>query len=74
VSEEEKREEKKEAVAVCLTCSNEWVVRDPAVRKKRKCPICGKYPVKLKGEITPPSVPVPPAPGAVVIVEETGED
>jgi hypothetical protein len=44
------------------------------VKKKRKCPFYGKYRVKLKSEITPPSVSVPPAPGAVVIVEETGED
>lgn len=40
-----------EAKAVCLSCSNEWTVRDPGVKKKRKCPVCGKYRIKLKSEI-----------------------
>lgn len=37
-------------VAVCLSCGNEWVVRT-AGRKKRKCPVCGRYRVKMKSQI-----------------------
>lgn len=37
-------------VAVCLSCGNEWVVRT-AGRKKRKCPVCGRYRVKMKSEM-----------------------
>ncbi len=47
----EKKEENLETIAVCLACSNEWTVRDPGVKKKRKCPICGKYRIKLKSEL-----------------------
>lgn len=43
--------ENPEKIAVCLACGNEWEVRDPGVKKKRKCPICGKYRVKLKSDI-----------------------
>jgi hypothetical protein len=45
-----KKEENFEAMAVCLSCSNEWAVRDPSVKKKRKCLICGKYRIKLKSD------------------------
>lgn len=42
-------------VAVCLSCGNEWVVRTPnnpdGKRKKRKCPVCGKYRIRMKSEL-----------------------
>lgn len=41
-----------EKIAVCLSCGNEWEVRT-AGAKKRKCPLCGKYRVKMKGDLTP---------------------
>ena len=44
--------ENPEKYAVCLVCGNEWEVRDPGVKKKRKCPICGKYRVKPKSDIS----------------------
>lgn len=37
-------------IAVCLSCGNEWEVRE-AGAKKRKCPVCGKYKVRMKDEI-----------------------
>ncbi|KUK62386.1 MAG: hypothetical protein XD82_0696 [Methanoculleus marisnigri] len=37
-----------EGIAVCLACGNEWTVRDPGVKKKRKCPVCGKYRIHFK--------------------------
>ena len=40
-----------DGVAVCLSCGNEWTVRAPGVKKKRKCPVCGKYRIKLKSEL-----------------------
>lgn len=40
-----------EKIAVCLSCGNEWEVRT-AGAKKRKCPLCGKYRTKMKGEMT----------------------
>ena len=59
-------------VAVCLTCGNEWEVRTAGVGKKRKCPVCGKYRVKMKSEIkkeekaagAPPPAEDPPAAAA----------
>lgn len=45
----------KDLIAVCLTCGNEWVVRTPNApggkRKKRKCPVCGKYRIRMKSEL-----------------------
>jgi len=38
-------------VAVCLTCGNEWEVRTAGTGKKRKCPVCGKYRVKMRCEV-----------------------
>lgn len=38
-------------VAVCLTCGNEWEVRTAGTGKKRKCPVCGKYRVKMRSEL-----------------------
>lgn len=38
-------------IAVCLSCGNEWEVRTAGVGKKRKCPVCGKYRVKMKSEL-----------------------
>lgn len=38
-------------VAVCLTCGNEWEVRTAGTGKKRKCPVCGKYRVKMRCEL-----------------------
>jgi len=38
-------------VAVCLTCGNEWEVRTAGTGKKRKCPVCGKYRVKMRSEV-----------------------
>jgi len=77
-------------VAVCLTCGNEWEVRTAGVGKKRKCPVCGKYRVKMKSEIkkeekaagAPPPAEDPPAaaadppadPPAGEQEENTGED
>lgn len=43
--------ENPEGIAVCLSCGNEWTVREPGVKKKRKCPACGKYRIKLKSEM-----------------------
>lgn len=40
-----------DGIAVCLSCGNEWTVREPGVKKKRKCPVCGKYRIKLKSEV-----------------------
>lgn len=40
-----------DGVAVCLFCGNEWAVRAPGIQKKRKCPVCGKYRVRLKSEL-----------------------
>ena len=56
-------------VAVCLSCGNEWEVRTAGTGKKRKCPVCGKYRVKMKSEIkkeekaagAPPPAEDPPA-------------
>ena len=52
-------------IAVCLACGNEWEVRDPGAKKKRKCPICGKYRVKMKSEVNDAvrSNDSPPDPG-----------
>jgi hypothetical protein len=38
----EEKKKNSNAVAVCLSSSNEWFVRDPKVNKKRKGPVCGK--------------------------------
>jgi len=71
-------------IAVCLSCGNEWVVRSPSppgVKKKRKCPVCGKYRVRMKSELeakseaatssaaspSPPPPPPPPSPSPVVV-------
>jgi predicted RNA-binding Zn-ribbon protein involved in translation (DUF1610 family) len=43
-------QEKTGKIAHCLNCSNEWVPRNTAA-KKRKCPICGKYRVVWKDEL-----------------------
>ncbi|MDN7025074.1 hypothetical protein FGU65_09270 [Methanoculleus sp. FWC-SCC1] len=56
--------ENPEKYAVCLACGNEWEVRDPGVKKKRKCPICGKYRVKLKSDIADDIETPPEHPGA----------
>ncbi len=67
------KKENPDAIAVCLSCSNEWIVRDPGVKKKRKCPVCGKYRVKLKSEMkaAPPSPPSEP--NTVVVITEKKE-
>lgn len=73
-------------IAVCLSCGNEWVVRSPSppgVKKKRKCPVCGKYRVRMKSELesgagvaetpsSPPPSPPPsvPVPAAVAVPDE----
>ncbi|MDV0442582.1 hypothetical protein [Methanorbis furvi] len=33
--------ERKERVAVCLVCSNEWLARTGTAKKPAKCPVCG---------------------------------
>lgn len=38
-------------IAVCLSCGNEWEVRTAGIGKKRKCPVCGKYRIKMKSEV-----------------------
>lgn len=38
-------------IAVCQSCGNEWEVRTAGTEKKRKCPLCGKYKVKMKSEV-----------------------
>ena len=38
-------------IAVCQSCGNEWEVRKAGVGTKRKCPLCGKYKVKMKSEV-----------------------
>lgn len=57
-------------IAVCLSCGNEWEVRTAGIGKKRKCPLCGKYKVKMKSELKddekPPAAPPP-------VEEKTGE-
>ena len=49
---------------------NEWEVRKAGVGTKRKCPLCGKYKVKMKSELKddekPPAAPPP-------VEEKTGE-
>jgi len=62
--------ENPEEIAVCLACENEWKVRDPSVKKKRKCPICGKYCVKLKSEIANDTETSPEDPGTEADPEE----
>ena len=57
-------------IAVCLSCGNEWAVRTAGTGKKRKCPLCGKYKVKMKSELKTDEKPpaAPPVPE-----ENTGE-
>ena len=67
-------------VAVCLSCGNEWVVRTAGTGKKRKCPVCGRYRVRMKSEMIssgsegvevanePEGENLPPAPPARVEV------
>ncbi len=69
----EEKKENPETVAVCLSCSNEWIVRDPGVKKKRKCPVCGKYRVKLKSDMKAASLSPSPKTEPVVVVEEKKE-
>ncbi|WP_067047598.1 hypothetical protein [Methanofollis ethanolicus] len=47
---QEKSQEKSGRVAHCLNCTNEWIPRDQA-DKKRKCPVCGKYRVVWKDDL-----------------------
>jgi predicted RNA-binding Zn-ribbon protein involved in translation (DUF1610 family) len=70
-------------VAVCLSCGNEWEVRKAGVGTKRKCPLCGKYKVKMKSEVKadgskPDSTdPVDSSPGNVPVpadAEDSGMD
>lgn len=64
-------------VAVCLSCGNEWEVRKAGVGTKRKCPLCGKYKVKMKSEVKkdgskPDSTdPVDSSPGNVPVPADT---
>jgi len=63
-------------VAVCLSCGNEWVVRTAGTGKKRKCPVCGRYRVRMKSEmissgsegVEPANENLPPAQPAPVEV------
>lgn len=73
-----------ESIAVCLACGNEWEVRTPGTGKKRKCPVCGKYRVRMKSEMkegekppAPAATPAPsepPAAGSQSPVEAPGEE
>lgn len=36
---------------VCLTCGNEWETKLTG-KRKRKCPVCGKYRVKFKKDLS----------------------
>jgi len=53
-----------ESIAVCLACGNEWEVRTPGIGKKRKCPVCGKYRVRMKSEMKEGEKPPAPAPAS----------
>jgi predicted RNA-binding Zn-ribbon protein involved in translation (DUF1610 family) len=60
-------------IAVCLTCGNEWEVRTAGVGKKRKCPVCGKYRVKMKSELqTDDKKPANPPPVEPLAAEPPG--
>jgi predicted RNA-binding Zn-ribbon protein involved in translation (DUF1610 family) len=60
-------------VAVCLSCGNEWEVRTAGVGKKRKCPVCGKYRVKMKSELqTDDKKPANPPPVEPLAAEPPG--
>jgi len=66
-------------IAVCLSCGNEWEVRTAGVGKKRKCPVCGKYRVKMKCEFEkddekPDDTPPVEAPAEPIPPENTGEN
>ena len=60
-------------IAVCLTCGNEWEVRTAGVGRKRKCPVCGKYRVKMKSELqTDDKKPANPPPVEPLAAEPPG--
>jgi len=66
------------SVAVCLSCGNEWSVRKEGV-KKRKCPVCGKYRVKMKADIEKEKEkegeePAGPAPVPAPVSHQEGEE
>ena len=43
--------EKRERVAVCLVCSNEWIARTGTAKKPAKCPTCGTKRCAWKDEL-----------------------
>ena len=47
--------EKRDRVAVCLVCSNEWIARTGTAKKPAKCPVCGTKRCAWKDEM--PSEP-----------------
>jgi len=61
----------RDKIAVCLSCGNEWEVRKAGVGTKRKCPLCGKYKVKMKSEIENNDKPLAADPPEE---EKTGEE
>jgi DNA-directed RNA polymerase subunit RPC12/RpoP len=44
---------KRDRVAVCLNCTNEWVAHTGNAKKPSKCPICGSKRCAWRDEITP---------------------
>lgn len=64
-------------IAVCQSCGNEWEVRKAGVGTKRKCPLCGKYKVKMKSELKtdekPPATPPVPEENEGEEEENTGD-
>ncbi|MDV0441589.1 hypothetical protein [Methanorbis furvi] len=44
--------EKRERVAVCLVCSNEWIARTGTAKKPAKCPVCGTKRCSWKDEVS----------------------
>lgn len=73
--EKGENEEKTGRIAHCLNCSNEWIPRDTET-KKRKCPICGKYRVIWKDELSEnkPDSSISPGENEENIGEITGEN
>lgn len=57
-------------IAVCQSCGNEWEVKTAGIGKKRKCPLCGKYKVKMKSEMKTDEKPPETTPPEE---EKTGE-
>jgi len=44
---------KKDRVAVCLVCTNEWIAHTGNAKKPSKCPVCGSKRCSWQDEITP---------------------